>query len=101
MVAMAQQTSSADGVTWDLADLYDGPDDPRILRDLEAALERARRFESNYRGKIADGPSPELLLAAVTELESLYEQMDRPAVYAGLLHAAKTDDPKRGALLSL
>jgi oligoendopeptidase F len=26
--------------------------------------------------------------------------MDKPAIYAGLLHAAKTDDPKHGALLS-
>ena len=35
-----------------------------------------------------------------TELEGLSEQMDRPAVYAGLLHAAKTDDPRHGALLA-
>ena len=26
--------------------------------------------------------------------------MDRPSVYAGLLHAAKTDDPRHGALLA-
>ena len=37
---------------------------------------------------------------ALKELESLYEQMDRPAVYAGLVHAARTDDPKHGALLA-
>jgi oligoendopeptidase F len=40
------------------------------------------------------------LLNAVVELESLYEQMDRPLVYAMLLHSGKTDDPKHGALLS-
>jgi oligoendopeptidase F len=95
-------TSSADGVRWDLTDLYAGVDDPRITHDLEGALRRAQAFEGTYRGKIeADGgPSPETLLTALTELEGLSEQMDKPAVYAHLLHAAKTDDPRHGALLS-
>src|SRR5579885_1939477 len=99
---MTQPTSSADAVTWDLGDLYAGPDDPRLTQDLDAALTRARTFEATYRGKIATdaGPAADLLLAALREPEGLAEQMDRPSVYAGLLHAAKTDDPKRGALLS-
>jgi oligoendopeptidase F len=100
--SMTQPTSSADGVAWDLGDLYAGPDDPRLTADLDEALRRAQAFEAAYRGRIATetGPAPDLLLAALRELEALYEQMDRPGVYAGLLHAAKTDDPRRGALLS-
>lgn len=102
MIQAAQPTSSADGITWDLNDLYTGVNDPRITSDLASALERARRFEAAYRGRIdvPDGPDPGLLLEATVESESLYEQMDRPLVYAHLLHAAKTDDPPRGALLS-
>ena len=52
--------SSADGVAWNLGDLYAGPDDPLIGRDLQSALERARKFETTYRGKIhaAGGPAP-------------------------------------------
>jgi oligoendopeptidase F len=102
MTQAERQTSSADGVSWDLSDLYQGPDDPRIAQDLETALQRARAFESAYRGKIdvEGGPAPALLLTALNELESLSEQMDRPGVFAGLLHAAKTDDPARGALLA-
>jgi oligoendopeptidase F len=94
--------STADGVSWDLADLYDGVDDPRILIDLQAALGRAAAFESAYRGKIAalQPSQASVLLNAVHELEALFEQMDRPAVYAMLHHSAKTDDPARGALLS-
>jgi oligoendopeptidase F len=91
--------SSADRVAWDLSDLYESPDSPAINLDLDAAHVRARAFEATYRGRIEPGPEPQLLLAALTELEGLSEQMDRPAVYAGLLHAAKTDDPRRGALL--
>src|SRR4051795_4209323 len=102
MIQAIRPTSSADGVSWDLGDLYAGPDDARIEQDLKSALERARRFEAAHRGKIdtPSGPDAGLLLAAVRELEGLYEQMDRPAVYASLLHAAKTDDPRRGALLA-
>jgi oligoendopeptidase F len=95
-----KQTSSADEVRWNLADLYQSVDDPQITKDLDAALARAAKFEQSYRGKIEAGPSPDLLLEAVRELEGLSELMDKPAVYAGLVHAAKTDDPKHGALLS-
>jgi oligoendopeptidase F len=95
-------TSSADGVAWDLCDLYHGPDDPRLDEDMQESLRRAEAFESAYRGKIATLPPDQanLLLAAVRELEALFEQMDRPLVYAMLRHAGKTDDPARGALLA-
>jgi oligoendopeptidase F len=95
-------TSSADGVTWDLSDLYSGLDDPRLDGDLAEALRRARAFETTCRSKIAvaGGPAPAFLLSALKELESLSEQMDRPAIYANLVHAAKTDEPAHGALLS-
>ena len=102
MVSVAQQSSTADGVAWGLDDLYSSVDDPRITLDLDEALRRAQAFESTYRGKInvGGGPAAEFLFAALKELEDLFEQMDRPAVYAGLIHAAKTDDPRHGALLS-
>lgn len=99
---MAPSGSSADRVAWDLSDLYAAVDDPRINRDLESALERARAFESAYRGRIQvrGGPTEILLAEALTELESLYELLDKPIIYAQLLHASKSDDPRHGALLS-
>src|SRR5262249_9254325 len=99
---MTQPTSSANGIAWNLQDLYAGLDDPQIARDLESALVRAQKFEADYRGKIetAQDSAAGMLRAALDELESLSEQMDRPAVYASLVHAAKTDDPKHGALLA-
>ncbi len=94
--------SSADGVAWDLHDLYLAVDDPRIDGDLQSSLTQARDFETAYRGRIAvpEGPEPEFLLFALQQLEGLSERMDRPAIYASLLHAARTDDPRHGALLS-
>jgi oligoendopeptidase F len=93
--------SSAEGVRWNLGDLYKGVDDPAIDADLQGALKRAQAFEAAYRGKLlADGgPAADMVLAAVTELEGLYEQMYKPAVFAQLLHAADTADPKHGALV--
>jgi oligoendopeptidase F len=98
----ARPGSSADGVAWNLSDLYERVDDPRITRDLESALRRAQAFESTYRGKIdvPGGPAADFLLAALQELEGLSEEMDKPAIYASLVHAAKTDEPRHGALLT-
>ena len=95
-------SSSADGIRWDLSDLYQGVDDPEIAKDLERAAERARHFEATYRGTIATqtGPSASHLKKAMEEFEPLSEQMDKPLVFAHLLHAACTDDPAIGALLA-
>jgi oligoendopeptidase F len=102
MTQATRPTSSADGVAWNLNDLYMGVDDSALTRDLDQARRRAEAFETAYRGKIdvPGGPAPELLLAALMELESLSEQMDRPAIYANLVHAAKSDDPRHGALVA-
>lgn len=101
-VVPPRPSSSAKGVAWNLFDLYAGVDDPAIGCDLDAVLKRAQAFESAYRGKIdvPGGPSTDALLAAVRQLEELLEHMDKPIIYAGLVHAAKTDDPKHGALLA-
>jgi oligoendopeptidase F len=101
-VLKARPTSSADRVAWDLSDLYAGVDDPNLGRDLDTALKRAQAFEAAYRGKIdvPGGPSAVALLAAVRELEGMSEQMDKPLIYASLVHAAKTDEPRHGALLA-
>src|SRR5262249_34668472 len=77
-------------------------DDPRISADLQAALTRAQAFEKSHRRKIASLTSndAELLVSAVKELEDLFELMDKPAVYAMLVHSACTAEPRHGALLS-
>jgi oligoendopeptidase F len=94
--------NSADGITWNLGDLYVALDDVRLERDLQNARAAAEAFEKKYRGKIATltAGSAEFLLQALRELEALAEAMDKPAVYAMLVHAAQTDRAAHGALLS-
>ena len=102
VIQAVKQTSSSAGVSWDLRDLYACVDDPRIADDLARARSRAQAFEAKYRGRIETLECSRAadLAAALEELENLSEEMDRPAVYAGLVHAAKTDDPRHGALLT-
>ncbi len=101
-MSAASPSNSAAGVAWNLGDLYAGLGDPALDHDLQKALARAQTFEQTYRGRIASltADAGDVLLQAVQELESLSEQMDRPAVYAMLVHAAKTDLPQHGALLA-
>ncbi len=82
---------SANGLHWDLTRLYAGPDDPRLEEDLRAARERALRFASRYRGRVAAGElDAPALRDALVELEALQEISARPGFYASLLAAADT-----------
>jgi oligoendopeptidase F len=101
-MTLSAPTSSAAGIAWKLNDLYESISDPKIDQDIQSALTRAQAFETTYRSKIRElkVDSAEMLLAAIVELESLFEVMDKPAVYASLVHAARTDEPAHGALLS-
>lgn len=92
--------SSAAGITWNLKDLYDSIHDSRLTKDMQESQQRAKAFSDKYRGKIQAGPTAEQLAKALEELESLSEQLDKPMIYAHLVHAAKTDHPQHGALLS-
>lgn len=97
---MATTNSSAKGISWNLNDLYASIDDPQLTKDMESALQRARTFSQKYRGKLDAGLSAITLAEAMGELETLSELLDKPIIYAQLVHSAKTDEPRHGALLS-
>lgn len=86
--------------TWDLSDLYAGADDPRLDADMDAARQRARQFETRYRGTIAgDGVTAGHLRVALDEYEALLTDQYKPQAYASLLFSTNTEDAARGALL--
>jgi oligoendopeptidase F len=88
----------AAGIRWDLSDLYAGPDDPALERDLAAALAAAQAFAERFRGRVSELDAAGLA-AALDELEHLEEPAQRAASYAQLLFAADTATPRHGALL--
>ena len=97
-----ENNGGANGVAWDLKDLYSSIGDPKLDQDIADAQRLAQEFESQYRGKISSLKlsDADFLLQAIQQVESLYEIMDRPAIYASLVHAAKTDDATHGALVA-
>ena len=92
-------SSSADGVAWDLSDLYSGVDDPKLDSDLDSADVRAGEFAARYRGTLGSLSAAEFA-EAVSELEDISELADAAVIFAQLLHAAKSDDPARGKLVA-
>src|SRR5207249_2012050 len=84
------------GIQWDLSELYQGPDDPRLEADLVEARRRAEAFAQAYRGKVAsgqlDGPA---LARALAEYEALSELEHRPSFYASLRFKLTIDGAER------
>ncbi len=90
----------AEGVQWNLGELYNGPDDPRIEADLAEARRRAEAFAQKYRGKITTGELDGAGLArALEEYEQLSELEGRPSFYSNLLFAANTQSQKAQQLV--
>jgi oligoendopeptidase F len=95
---VATTLTGAEQVEWNLSDLFEGPDDPRIDSELEAALESAQAFRERYRGKLGE-LSAEELRDAVAENERIKSASYRVEVFARLRFAADNSDQARGALV--
>src|SRR6185295_16910929 len=95
---MSTLTTGAESVEWNLSDLFDGPDDPRIESELDEAQSAATAFRERYRGKLAELSAGELN-DAVAELERIESTSTRVETYARLRQAADSTDQARGALV--
>jgi oligoendopeptidase F len=84
---------------WNLADLYQGMDDPQIAQDLDRSDVESVAFEEQYKGKLnllAAAPGAGTALAeAVKRYEALDDLMGRLISYAGLIHSGNSIDPQR------
>ncbi len=84
---------------WNLADLYQGPDSPKLKSDLETSERAADAMQERYAGKLAalldGGKGGAPLAQAVREFEALNDILGRIVSYASLLYSADTSDPKR------
>ena len=95
---MATAVTGAENVEWDLHDLFDGPDDPRIDDELDEAAAAATAFRERYRGRLGELSAAELN-EAVVELERLKSISTRVETFARLRLAADSSDQSRGALV--
>ncbi|HYA30530.1 MAG TPA: oligoendopeptidase, partial [Acidobacteriota bacterium] len=89
-------SNSAEGIRWDLSDLFADPDDPHIESILKACLNQAGGFAEQFR-PVMEKPM-ELTAAplhqALVQLETIYEALGRVGSYASLLYAADTAKPE-------
>ena len=81
--------------TWDLGDLYHGPDDPAIEADGARLLREAQAFETRLKGRLATLDAP-ALADAIAAFEAIEEGSGRLGAYGGLLFAGDSTDPVRG-----
>ena len=93
------ELTGAEEVAWDLSDLYDSLDDPRITEDTDEAARAAVAFRERYRGNVVSLGAAELA-DAVAERERIESVMDRALSYAHLNFATNMGDPARGALVA-
>jgi oligoendopeptidase F len=93
---VTSQPFSSAGVVWDLSDLFDAHDDPRIETTLADCRARAQAFARRFRGtiRVPGGPALDHLRGALLELEALEEDLKRVGTLADLLYAADTSRPE-------
>ena len=85
--------NSAEGIRWDLNDLFAAADDPRIEETLDACRAEAESFALRFKGRLSALGGNELL-GALKELEEIQDALGRVAGYAGLLYAADSLKPE-------
>jgi oligoendopeptidase F len=82
---------------WNLADLYSGIDAAEIARDLQTMDAECITFETDYKGKLAEGVARDdgglWLAEAVKRYEAIDDLAGRLGSYAGLVHAGDSVDP--------
>ncbi len=92
---MASSTTTSPAMTWDLSDLFAGPEDPRIAETLDQVTKDAEAFAQRYRGtiEVPGGPAVAHLAAALRDFEEIWERVDRVASYSHLVFTADTTQP--------
>jgi len=81
---------------WDLTDLYPGVDAPEVAADLKEILDRAKTFETSYKGRLAELAEHNVaaLVTAIRAYEELEDLMGRLISFAGLIYAENTIRPE-------
>jgi len=93
------ELTGAEDVAWDLSDLYDGGDDPRIEQDVDQTEAAAAAFRERYHGRVAE-LSPADLREAIEERERIESIFTRAIYYAHLWFSTDMSDAPRGALVA-
>ncbi|MDB5415131.1 MAG: oligoendopeptidase [Rubritepida sp.] len=81
--------------SWDLSDLYQGPDDAVLASDLERAEADAAAFQERHAGKLAQ-LSGDALAEAIAAYEKIEEVLGRAMSFASLTFAGDSESGPNG-----
>jgi len=84
--------------TWNVDDLYPGPESAELKRDLERSEELSGEFAARYQGRLATLDARELA-AAIAQYEAIDETLARIMSYAYLVYAGDMADPANGRFM--
>ena len=93
------ELTGAEDVAWDLSDLYESGDDPRIDQDVEQTEAAAAEFRERYYGRVAE-LSPTELREAIEQREEIESAFTRAIYFAHLRFSTDMNDAPRGALVA-
>jgi oligoendopeptidase F len=84
---------------WRLGDLYSGMDAPQFAADMQSAIDLAKAFADDYRGKldslVSGAGGADALSQAVRRYESIQDLVGRIMSFASLTYAGDTSDAAR------
>ncbi|MFQ5764396.1 MAG: M3 family oligoendopeptidase [Rhodospirillales bacterium] len=84
--------------TWNLDDLYAGPEAPELKADLTWTEAESKRFHKAFEGRLK-GLDGKGLARAIRRYERIAERIGRIMSYGHLLKATNVSDPKVGAFV--
>jgi oligoendopeptidase F len=93
--SIALVSSTDDLPSWDLSDLYDSPESPRIENDLARAEAESKAFSLSHAGRLASLSGAELA-AAMETYQAIDEVLGRVMSYAQLLFSADSTNATAG-----
>jgi len=92
------RTLGTEDILWQLADLYQGLEDPRIDTDLDQCRSEAKAIQAKFSGNLPSLTASSLL-NLVSRLENLSLVRGRLSTFAFLNFTTQTQDAKAGAFL--
>jgi len=93
------ELTGAEDVAWNLSDLYESGEDPRLEADVQEAEKASAAFRERYHGKVAELDAA-ALAEAIEERERIESVFTRAIYYAHLWFATDMADAPRGALVA-
>ncbi|MCK9379101.1 MAG: M3 family oligoendopeptidase [Candidatus Moranbacteria bacterium] len=82
---------------WNLDDLYESINDPKISNDFERIKKEAQIFENKFRGNMDEKTSASEILERIKLYEKIKKESDKILTFAYLSFCTNNDNPEAGS----